>query len=178
MWWDQTDDHKYRSWCSGEHYPLSKYHTLFPNQSNKSRFPKPNALLQTAHTWISHDSSPKPFLGHFVAEVMHASEPRLYLTHFCMFEDVTSPHIILFYATSERLGIITFNVPNLAATSWVGNIAVPTPLPKEAWARLLSQSPYGTPCRDQQATLQWPSPYLPQGQEEDCFPKGKFEETS
>ena len=110
--------------------PMSKYHALFPNKLNKSRFPKPNALLPIAHTWMSHDGLPKPFLGHFVAEVMHASEPRSYLTHFYMFKDATSPHILLSYATWERLGIITFNVPNLAVTSWVDNVAVSTPLPR------------------------------------------------
>ena len=100
--------------------PLSKYHALFPNKLNKSRYPKPNALLPTAHTWISHAGSPKPFLGHFVAEVMHARECRLYLTHFYMFEDLLS------YAILGRLGIIAFNVPDLAATSQVDNIAVST----------------------------------------------------
>ena len=107
--------------------PLSKYHTLFPNKLTKSGFPKPNALLPTAHTLMSHNGSPKPYLGHFVAEVMHASEPRSYLTCFCMFEDATSPHILLSYATSERLGIVTFNVPNLAATSWVDSVPVSIP---------------------------------------------------
>ena len=110
--------------------PLSKYCTLFPNKLTKSRFSKPNSLLPTAHTWMSHDVSLKPFLGHFVAEVKHGSEPRLHLTHFCMFECATSSHILLSYATLERLGIIAFNVPNMAATSWVDNITVPSPLPK------------------------------------------------
>ena len=96
---------------------LSRYHTLFPNKINKSRFPKPNALLPTAHTWISHDGLPKLFLGHFVADVQHASEPRSYVTHFYVFGDATSLQILLSYATSERLGIITFKVPNLAGTS-------------------------------------------------------------
>ena len=112
--------------------PLSKYCTLFPNKLNKSRFPKPDALLPTAHTWMSHDGLPKPFLGHFVAEVMYANEPRSYPTHFYMFKDATSPHILLSYATSERLVIITFNVPNLAATSQIDNVAVSTPLPNRS----------------------------------------------
>ena len=110
--------------------PLKKYHTLFPNKLTKSRLLNPNALLPTAIIWMSHDGLPKPFLGHFVAEVMHASEPRSYLTHFYIFEDTTSPHILLSYATLERLGINAFNVPNLAVTSWVDNIAVPTPFPR------------------------------------------------
>ena len=96
---------------------------------------------------------------------MHASEPRSCPTQFYVFEDTTSPHILLSYATSERQGIITFNVPNLAATSWVDNIDVPTPYPKVAWGRLLKQSVCRTPHRDQQTTLQCPSPYLPQQHE-------------
>ena len=77
------------------------------------------------HTWISHDGLPKPFLGCFVAEVMHANEPRSYPTHFYMFEDATSPHILLSCATSERLGFIQFNVPNLASTAHIDHVALP-----------------------------------------------------
>ena len=80
-----------QSWCSGEHHPTSRYHALFPNKLNKSRVPQSNALLPTYNTWMSHDGSPKPFLGHFVAEVMHVSEPRSYLTLFYMLKDVTFP---------------------------------------------------------------------------------------
>ena len=47
--------------------PISRNCTLFPNKLNKSRFPKANVLLPTAHTWMSHDGSPKPFLHQFVA---------------------------------------------------------------------------------------------------------------
>ena len=71
--------------------PMSKYHLLFPKKLTKSKFPKAKALLPTSHTWISPDDSPKPFLGHFITEVMHASEPRLYPTCFYVFEDATSP---------------------------------------------------------------------------------------
>ena len=79
--------------------PLSKYCKLFPKKLTKSKYPKDKTLLPTKHTWISHDGSPKPFLGHFVAEVMHAKEPRLYPTHFHVYEDATFPHILLSYAT-------------------------------------------------------------------------------
>ena len=106
--------------------PLCKYCTLFPKKLNKSRFPKAKALFPTAHTWISLDGFPKPFQGHFVADVMHASEPRPYPTWMYVFEDATYPHILLSYMTSERLGIIAFNVPNLAATFLVDNVAMST----------------------------------------------------
>ena len=96
--------------------PLSRYHTLFPNKLTKSRYPKAKSLMPTYHAWISHSGSPKPFLGHFIVEVAHAKEPRMYPIRFYVFEDATHPQILLSYATSERLGIITFQVPNLAAT--------------------------------------------------------------
>ena len=105
---------------------LNKYCHLFPKMLTKSKDPKAKALLPTQHTWISHDGSPKPFLGHFVAEIMHASEPRSYPTCFYMFGDATSPHILLSYTTLERLGIIQFNVPNLAATTHINHVALPS----------------------------------------------------
>ena len=105
--------------------PLSRYCTLFPHKLNKSRFPKANTLHPTAHTWTSHSGSPKLFLGHFVADVQHASQPRPYPTHF-IYLNTTSPQIPLSYVTLERLGIIAFKVPKLAATSQVGNLDVPT----------------------------------------------------
>ena len=106
--------------------PLSRYCMLFPHKLNKSRLSKTNALLPTAYTWISHDGLPKPFLGHFVADIKHASEPRSYPTCFYVFEDATPPQILLSYVTLERLGIIAFNVPNLTANSQVDNLHVPT----------------------------------------------------
>ena len=102
--------------------PLSGYCTLFPTKLNKSRYPKANVLHPTAHTWMSHDGLPKPFLGHFMADVKHASEPRIYPTCFYMFEDTTSLQILLSYVTSERLGTVTFKIPNLAAMSQVDNL--------------------------------------------------------
>ena len=111
--------------------PLSKYCLLFPKKLTKSKFLKAKAILPTYHTWISHDGSPKPFLGHFTTEVMHASEPRLYPTHLYVFEDTTSPHIVLSYTTLERLDIVAFKVPNLAATSKVDHVVLAPPSPSD-----------------------------------------------
>ena len=107
--------------------PLRNYHLLFPKRLAKSKFPKDKALLPTNLTWISHNGLPKPFLGHYITEVMHDSEPRSYPTHFYMFEYTTSPNILLYYATSERLGIVIFKVPILAATSKVDYVALDPP---------------------------------------------------
>ena len=44
-----------------------------------------------------------------------------------VFEDATNPPCLLSYATSERLGIVQFQVPNLAATIPLDQVAVQTP---------------------------------------------------
>ena len=106
--------------------PLSKYKKLFPHKIDDSRYPKPGSLCHTSHTWMSHDGSPKPFPGHFVTEVQHAIQPRLYPTCFYIFEDATSPQILLSYATSKRLGILEVKVSNLAASSHIDNLSVPS----------------------------------------------------
>ena len=95
---------------AGKTIPLSRYHALYPNKLTKSRYPKAKSLMPTHHTWISHDGSPKPFLGHFIVEVVHAKEPRMFPVRFYIFEDATNPHILLSHATLERLGIVSFQV--------------------------------------------------------------------
>ena len=115
--------------------PLSRYHTLYPNHLNKSRYPKAKILMPTSHTWMTHDGLPKPFLGHFITEVSHATEPRTYPVRFYVFEDTTNPLNLLSYATSERLGIVQFQVPNLAAAHPVDQVAVQTPGRKRKTAK-------------------------------------------
>ena len=115
--------------------PLSRYCTLYPNHLNKSRYPKAKILMPTNHTWMSHDGLPKPFLGHFITEISHATEPRMYPVRFYVFEDATNPPNLLSYATSERLGIIQFQVPNLAATHPLDQVAVQTPGSKRKTAK-------------------------------------------
>ena len=107
--------------------PFSRYHTLFPNCLTKSRYPKVKSLMPTHHTWISHDGLPKPFLCHFIIEVAHTKEPRMYPISFYIFEDTTNTQNLLSYATSERLGIIQFQVSNLAATHSLDHVAVQNP---------------------------------------------------
>ena len=107
--------------------PLSKYCNLYPNKLTKSRYPKAKTQMPTHHTWISHDGSQKPFLGHFIVEAAHAKEPRMYPVRFYVFEDTMSPHILISYATSERLGIVSFQVPNLAATHKTDQVVIPNP---------------------------------------------------
>ena len=91
--------------------------------------------MPTHHTWISHDGSPQPFLGHFIVEIGHAKEPRMYPVRFYVFKNATNPPNLLSYATSERLGIVQFQVPNLAATHSLDQLAVQTPGSKRKTAK-------------------------------------------
>ena len=51
----------------------------------------------------------------------------MYPFQFYVFEDAPNPHILLSYTTSERLGIVSFQVPNLAATHSIDQVAIPDP---------------------------------------------------
>ena len=51
---------------------------------------------------------------------------RSYPTRFYVFEDATSPQILLSYAMSERLGILEFKVPNLVAHSHIDTLTIPS----------------------------------------------------
>ena len=123
--------------------PLSRYCNLYSNKLTKSRYPKAKSLMPTHNTWISHDGSSKPFLGHFIVEVVQAKEPRTYPIRFYVFEDATNPHILLSYATSERLSIVTFQVPQLGSHSlhWPSSDSKPPPV---AWGRLPRKWPFRT----------------------------------
>ena len=50
----------------------------------------------------------------------------MYPICFYVFKDATSPHILLSYTTLGRLGIVSFQVPNLAATASI-DLALPPP---------------------------------------------------
>ena len=150
---------------------LSRYHTLYPNKLNKSRYPKAQSLMTTHHTWISHNGSPKLFLDYFIVDVVHAKEPRLYSIRIYVFEDVINPHILLFYATSERLGIVSFQVPNVAATHSFDQVVIhnPSQWQEEDCKESDLSGPYqynrGVPNMQQ-------CPSKPPWQEEDHFPPG------
>ena len=150
--------------------PLSRYHVLYPNKLTKSRYSKAKALLPTHHTCISHNGSPKPFLGHFIVKVSHATKPNMYPIHFYIFEDTTAPHILLSYATSERLGIISFQVPNLAATTKIDYVPLPPPSSQRKTAKCVTFWDPIIETAGSKTSTNAPS-QLP-WQEEDCFPQG------
>ena len=105
---------------------LIRYQKLFPHKISESRYPKPGTLIPTSHSWMSHNGKPQPFLGHFIAKVNHATEPMWYPIDFYVFEDATSPKILVFYVISECLGILEFNVPNFMAQLHIDALTVPT----------------------------------------------------
>ena len=115
--------------------PLSRYQKLFPHKINESRYPKPGTLSPTSHTWISHDGTPEPFLGHYTAKVNHMTLPRSYPTRFYVFEDATFSQILFSYTTSERQGILEFKVPNLAAHSHIDTLTVPSSPTPGGWRK-------------------------------------------
>ena len=59
----------------------------------------------------------------------------MYPIRFYVFEDATHPQVLPSYATLERLGIITFQVLNLAATHALDHVAVQIPSGKRKTAK-------------------------------------------
>ena len=106
--------------------PLSRYQKLFPHKITKSRYPNPGTLIPTSNSWISHDGKAQPFLGHIIANGNHAILPVIPLCHFYVFEDATSPKILLSFMISEWLGNLEFKVPNLVAQLHIDTLTVPT----------------------------------------------------
>ena len=94
--------------------PLSKYKKLFPAHVTKSGNLKNKALYPTTNKWAAHDMTPQRFLGYFIADIQHKSQPDILQVRFFVFKDNTSPQILLSYSASIRLGIMEFKVPNEA----------------------------------------------------------------
>ena len=105
--------------------PLSRYWKIFPHKISESKYPKEGTLIPLNHSWISHDGKPQPFLGHFIANVNHATWPRSYPMQFYVFKDATSLQILLSCAMSKHLGILEFKVPNLTVQSHIDAITIP-----------------------------------------------------
>ena len=91
--------------------PLSKYKKLFPAHVTKSGNLKSKALHPTNNKWAAHNMTPQKFLGYFIADIQHKSQPDIIQVRYFVFKDNTSPQILLSYSTSIRLGIIEFKVP-------------------------------------------------------------------
>ena len=96
--------------------PLSCYKELFRKNLTEAGHIKNNVLHSTSHLWSSYDNKPQRFIGYFITDVQHKTLPKTMQVRFEVFEDITSPPILLSYPASERLGIIEFKAPNEATT--------------------------------------------------------------
>ena len=97
--------------------PLTRYKTIFPQHFTKDGHLKKNALRSTASTWSPHDGQRKHFLGFFTVDIQHKTLPTLIPLSFYVFQDSTSPHLLLSYSASIHLGIVEFKIPNEAKTN-------------------------------------------------------------
>ena len=76
--------------------PLSKYQKIFPHKINAAIYPKQGALNPTKQSWFSHNRKSQSFLGQFITNFRHASQYKLYLMQFYIFESAMSTQILLF----------------------------------------------------------------------------------
>ena len=104
--------------------PLTKYRKLFPAHFTKAGNLKQKALPPTRHTWTAHDETPQQFLGYFIVDIHHKTKPEVLPIRFYVFNDTTSPKILLSYTASERLGIVKFQIPNEAPSIALDTISM------------------------------------------------------
>ena len=104
--------------------PLTKYRKLFPAHFTKAGNLKQKALQSTRHMWTVHDETPQQFLGYFIADIHHKTKPEELPIRFYVFNDTTSPKILLSYTASERLGIVKFQIPNEAPSIALDTISM------------------------------------------------------
>ena len=97
--------------------PLSKHRKLFPVHFTKAGNLKQKSLHPTRHTWTAHNETPQQFLGFFIANIHHKTQPEVLPIRFYVFKNTISPKILLSYATSERLGIVKFQIPSEAPST-------------------------------------------------------------
>ena len=104
--------------------PLRKYRKIFRVHFTKAGNLKQKALHTTRHTWAAHNDKPKQFLGFFIADIHHKTQPDVLPVRFYIFKDTASPSILLSYAPSERLGIVKFQIPNEALSTALDTISL------------------------------------------------------
>ena len=92
--------------------PSSKYWKLFPAPFKKAGNLKQKSLHPTEHTWTAHNDTPQQFLGFFIADIHHKTQPEVLSVRFYVFKDTTGPKIFALYVGLERLNIIKFQIPN------------------------------------------------------------------
>ena len=128
---------------------LSRYHKLFPHKVTQASTSKQQAIHRTSQIRISHNDKLHTFLGQFVADDQHKSQPRSYHTNLYVFEYVMNPQILLSYATSEPLGILEFKVPNEAAESHIDAVTLPSPKPSSGFRKTAKRVTFKHPLEFQ-----------------------------
>ena len=62
--------------------PLSKYRKLFPAHLTKAGNLKQKSLHPTRHMWRVHDEKPQQFLGFFITDIHHKTQPEVLIIRF------------------------------------------------------------------------------------------------
>ena len=137
--------------------PLSRYQKIFSHKVDLAKYPKQGALIPTKYSWIFHNGKTQPFLGHFITDFSHASQPRSYPMQFYVFKDAICQHILLSYTRLEHLGILELKVPNLAAKSHIDTITSPNPYP--SWLEKDCKTHHLPGSLSHPAKLHMPSPW-------------------
>ena len=88
--------------------PLSCFCKAFPKYFIKSGALKRTTLKPTWMTWTAHNGTCQNVLGYIVLDIQHKTLCQILPCKFYVFEDFTSPDILLFYPTSLILGIVKF----------------------------------------------------------------------
>ena len=97
--------------CSSIPCPISTKH--FPNTSQSLESLKPMWMI-----WSAHDGACQNFLGYILLDIQHKILSQVLPCKFYIFEDSTSPDILLSYHASSRLGIVQYTVPNKAPINY------------------------------------------------------------
>ena len=92
--------------------PLFHFCKAFPKHLTKSGALKKSALIPMWMTQSAYDGTCQNFLGYIVLDIHHKTLPQVLPCKFYVFENQTSPDILLSYPTSSRVGIVQFTVPN------------------------------------------------------------------
>ena len=88
-----------------------KQNVLHPTSHLRSQ----NVLHLTSHLRSSQDNKLQKFLGYFITNIHHKTISKTLPVRFYVFQDTTSPPILLSHPASEMLGIIEFKLPNEAS---------------------------------------------------------------
>ena len=93
---------------------LCRFKNLFSHLLDILGYPKGGTLKPTNNTCNNHGSPSMPFLGQMFLDVQPTAESMSHHTQFYIFQDTTSPCILLLYAACDCLGILQLQVPNEA----------------------------------------------------------------